>query len=380
MKILINAFSLRLGGGQTYLTNILKHSPEDKNFKIYLLCDSSLKIDNFPENVYILNHRGFINPLVRACWENIFIPFLVYKYKINVVFSPGGLIPILLRFMRVKTAVTFQNMLPFCETQRRKYPYGFRRFREWILKYMLSSSLKRADLVIFISNFAKNFIETRYKIKGNSKVIYHGIDPIFTSKSSHQNGYFKLFFKRKYFTYVSFIDFYKNQLEVVRGYKKYLTEGGKGKLFLIGSEYKAYGDIVRNEIKKLKLSSDVIMLGNITHNDLPFIYQNASANIFASSVENCPNILLEIMASKKPALVSKLDPMPEIAHNTVLYFDPTSPDDFAKQLANIANNKNYFSRFSKKAFIRSRKYSWNASSFATWNALKVIGKTPYCSL
>jgi hypothetical protein len=75
MKILINAFSLRLGGGQTYLTNILKHSPEDKNFKIYLLCDSSLKIDNFPENVYILNHRGFINPLVRACWENIFIPF-----------------------------------------------------------------------------------------------------------------------------------------------------------------------------------------------------------------------------------------------------------------------------------------------------------------
>jgi len=85
------------------------------------------------------------------------LPALLRQHDIDIFFSPGGLLPRSLP-SKMLTVVTFQNMLPFDHVQRKKYPFGYRRLRDWLLERGLSSAMCRADLVIFISEFARNFI------------------------------------------------------------------------------------------------------------------------------------------------------------------------------------------------------------------------------
>ena len=369
MRIFINALSARQGGGQTYLQNLLKHVPAEKNFQIFILVQPSFYLSDLPNNVKLLTQKYLKNPILRAVWEETLLIAILKQLKIDLFFSPGGMLPRSLPSNLLK-AVTFQNMMPFDHEQRKRYPYGYRRLRDWILERTLSSSMRRADLVIFISEFAKDFIahELGY-LQGKSIVAPHGIDKSFrvclNSPLPHPNW----LPKEDYFLYVSYIDHYKAQLEVVQGFYLYLKQGGVGKLVLIGPESRTYGDLVRKKISKLGLSNFVIMTGSVPHGEMPAAYQNARINIFASLTENCPNILLEMMASGRPALVSNRAPMTEFGGEAVAYFDPSNSEDFAHNLAALVANEERQYLIANAAISRVAHFTWERAAGLTWNAL-----------
>lgn len=374
MRILVNALSARLGGGQTYLLNLLRHAPQETGWHIFVLAQPSLSLDGLPENVERVESPSLENPLLRAIWEHFRLGALTRQLAVNVFFSPGGLLPKGLP-SDVTTAVTFQNMLPFDHAQRKKYPYGYRRVRDWLLERGLSSAMRRAGLVIFISEFARDFIERRIgPLRGQKVVIPHGIEEIFRHSSKnilHRPAWLP---KTDYFLYVSFIDHYKAQSEVVRGFDIYKRQGGKEKLILVGPEYRPYGDSVRREIANRGLTGEVILAGNVLHSELPAIYQHAKINIFSSFTENCPNILLEMMASGRPALVSNLAPMTEFGGNTVAYFDPANPEDFAQRLAELVADQARQDWLASAAMERVADYSWERAARLTWMALASAGR------
>ncbi len=374
MRIFINALSARLGGGQTYLINLLRLVPQDRNIQIFVLVQPSFQLAGLPQNVIRIERQSLGNPFVRAIWEELFLPSLLKSLKIDLFFSPGGLLPRRLP-IGMQAVVTFQNMLPFDLVQRAKYPYGYRRFRDWLLERGLSAAMRRSNLVIFISNFAKDFIKrTLGELPGKSIVVPHGIHPAFRLSSEGGLRRPNWVPQSDYFLYVSFIDFYKSQLEVVRGFDMYLRRGGAGQLLLVGAEYRHYGDLVRDEIVKLGLQDKVIMIGNVPHDELPAAYQNAKVNIFASLTENCPNILLEIMASGRPALVSDRPPMPEFGGGAVEYFNPSSPEDFANRLEQLMGDEEKQSRLGKIAKEHVVGWDWDVAADSTWTAISNINE------
>jgi len=374
MRIFVNALSARLGGGQTYLLNLLKHIPKD--LQVYILTQPTFHLDALPNNVVKIEQSSLVNPLLRAVWEEVCIPSILKKLKIDLFFSPGGLLPKSLP-RGMLTAVTFQNMLPFDHLQRVKYSYGYRRFRDWMLKRGLSSSMRQADLVIFLSKFAREFIRQDLgELAGRSALIPHGIHPSFRA-----NG---IPLSRPdwapnsdYFLYVSWIDHYKAQLELVRGFNLYYQQGGKGVLLFVGAEYTPYADIVRKEIVNLGLSESVRFIGNVPHGELPAAYQNAKINIFGSFTENCPNILLEMMVSGRPALVSNFGPMPEFGKNVVEYFNAASPVSFAMQLSKLMGDHARQNHLGNAAMQEAEKYTWEQTAQLTWNAIRNTKKDRY---
>ena len=374
MHIFINALSARLGGGQTYLLNLLKHVPQEDNWQVIVLVQPSFALDDLPQNVLRLEQASLENPLKRAVWEETCLPSLLRQHDIKLFFSPGGLLPRSLP-TNMLTAVTFQNMLPFDHEQRNKYPLGYRRLRDWLLERGLSSSMRRSDLVIFISEFARNFINHELgELKGANVVIPHGIDSSFIASSEYLLPRPVWLPKEDYFLYVSFIDHYKAQLEVVQGFYLYQQQGGQGKLILAGSEYRPYADLVRQKITDLSLNNEVIMTGNIPHADLPALYQNARINLFASFTENCPNILLEMMASGRPALVSNRAPMNEFGVDTVAYFDPSNPEDLARHLIALNFDEDRQLRLGSDAMNRAALHTWEVAAGNTWKALEKTGQ------
>lgn len=374
MRIFINALSARLGGGQTYLLNLLKHVPQTADWRVFVLVQPSFPLAGMPQNVERMEQASLENPLVRAVWEETRLTPLLRQLDVDLFFSPGGLLPKSLP-RDMLTAVTFQNMLPFDHAQRKKYPYGYRRLRDWLLERGLSSSMRRADLVIFISEFARDVIGRELgELHGQSTVIPHGIAPSFRPRLGAPPPRPAWLPEEDYFLYVSFIDHYKAQLEVVRGFDLYRRQGGKGKLVLAGPEYRPYGDLVRREISARGLGDEVIIAGNVPHAELPAIYQHARINLFASFTENCPNILLEMMASARPALVSNRAPMTEFGGDAVAYFDPSNPEDFARHLTALVADEERQRRLADAAIERVAGYSWEKAAAYTWEAIGAVGR------
>lgn len=375
-RVLINALSARQGGGQTYLINLLRHIPLDGKIEVILLAPESLHLpDVAVEIMRLQTGRWLENPFVRACWQTFVLPRYLKRYAVDILFSPGGFIG--RGFLnRVKTVVTFQNMLPFDERAPQKYPYGYERFRIWLLRRVLLGSMARVDLVLFISDYGRSVIERLLHGQLNkSVVIPHGVAQEFIADHNGSSERPSWLPQEEYFLYVSTYDFYKAQIEVARGFALYLEQSGlKQKLLLVGPQNRAYGDRLRREVARLGMEENIILVGSVPSADLPALYQHASVNIFASEVENCPNILLEMMASGRPAVVSNRAPMPEIGGDAVCYFDPSRPEDLAERLRELMKDRAQREFWGGKARERSRMYDWENSARLTWQAIASLAQ------
>lgn len=356
------------------MLNLLRHVPQDDNWRVFVLVQPSFSLAGMPQNIERLEQSSLENPLKRAAWEEFCLASLVRRLNVDLFFSPGGLLPRSLPSSML-TAVTFQNMLPFDHLQRKKYSYGYRWLRDWLLERGLSSAMQRADLVVFISEFARDFISHKIgALQGKSIVAPHGIAPSFFPRLNVPLPRPAWLPEGEYFLYVSFIDHYKAQMEVVHGFDLYRQRGWGGKLVLVGAEYPPYGDLVRREIGARGLAGEVVLAGNVPHCELPAAYQHARVNLFASFIENCPNILLEMMASGRPALVSNRAPMTEFGGNTVAYFDPANPEDLARHLAELVDDEELQHRFAWAAMSRASDYSWEQAARHTWKAIATAGR------
>ncbi|HAM37865.1 MAG TPA: hypothetical protein DCP53_00470 [Elusimicrobia bacterium] len=373
MKIVINAYSARRGGGQTYLTNLLKNIDSNPRLEVYIFADESQYIPNHPNIKKIKTNWSTCNPFFRTIWEKFILPIFLKKIKADVLFCPGGLVNTRVP-VGCKIVTMFRNMIPFDIEQRKKYPFGYMRFRNWLLEKLFLKSMLKADLVIFISEYAKKVIENRIPIKLKKTVLIpHGINEEF--KVSDRTNMIRpnQLPKEDYILYVSLFDVYKNQIEVVQAYNL-LKERRKTfeKLVFVGFNDTQYGERVKKEILRLGLKNDIILLGNIDYKDLPSIYKFAKINIFASECENCPNILLEAMGAGRPLVVSNKPPMPEFGGDSAIYFNPRSPEDLCNKIFTIIDKPGELNGLSKKVFERSLLYDWKETSRKTWEALKSL--------
>lgn len=375
MRILIEAASAREGGGQTYLINLLQRVPADASLEILLVCPDSLNLKNVSTGVRRLDAPKYLeNPFLRALWKFWVLPKLLRDNDIDVLFCPGGMIGTIPP-IGCKTVTVFQNMMPFDLIQRKKYPLGYMRLRHWLLERAMTRSMEAADLLIFISNTAKAVIDSKvHKPLKRTAVIPHGLSEKFRrSKKGKLDAPVGLPLEG-YFLYVSTLDFYKAQIEVVQGFA-ILKEKRKikQKLLLVGPQNSQYAKRLRQEISRLKIEDDVIVLGKIPYESLPAVYQNADINIFASECENCPNILLEGLASGVPTLCSDRAPMPEFGESAVLYFTPSKPEDFANKMGILLDSESERVRLAGAAIQQAKKFDWEIVAEKTWREIAALG-------
>lgn len=374
MRVVINAFSARRGGGQTYLLNLLQHLDEPCDLDITILAPESLKLPGHPSITKLDVRWPVENPLLRAIWEKLKLPGLLEELGAEVLFCPGGVINTKLP-KGCKSVTMFRNMVPFDMAVRKRYPLGMMRVRNWLLEHAMLSSMTGADLVIFISDYARGVIERRSRGRVRNAVTFpHGISDHFRIASDTRPKKPGWLPDGEYLLYVSIFDVYKHQLEVVQGFHQLKSRREtKEKLVLAGHRLEPLATEVLKEIRQLGLENDVILTGNIPYRELPAVYANAKINIFASSCENCPNILLEALGAGRPLLVSQMKPMPEFGGDAVVYFDPLSPDDFCKQLLAIIDSPEELDRLGRMAASRAEMYDWSETARRTWRAIRQVG-------
>jgi glycosyltransferase involved in cell wall biosynthesis len=373
MKILINALSARNGGGQTYILNLLKHVPSQRDVEIVVYAPDSLLFEGSARIRRLRAPRCSENPVARAVWERFALPWVLRRESVDVLFCPGGLVNTPVP-NGCKVVTMFRNMIPFDLRVRRAVRGVLPKVRNCLLEREMLRSMEAAALTIFISDWARGVIEARITLKA-AVTIPHGIGEDFRScaddlprPTTVPPG--------AYILYVSRFDVYKHHLEVVTAYANlpdHLRE--KYRFVLIGEADTAQAENVRRLIESRGLKGRVLLLGAFPYRGLPAVYRHSSLTVFASSCENCPNILLEALGAGRAVICSNVAPMPEFGGDAVAYFDPFDVDDISRVLRNVLESDGSLESLGCAAAERALRFSWTESARATWSNLVAVGSS-----
>ena len=370
MKIVINAFSAKLGGGRTYLHNLLTRLPDNAALDIRIFCPDDLLLPADPRIRRETTSWLTSNPLLRALWEKIALPRFLAARNADILFCPGGVVATKAP-KGVKVVTMFRNMIPFDTELVQAMPWGLMRLRNIILKRVMLKSMSEADLTIFISDHARSVIEALTQIP-NPHTIPHGISELFRQQevmparpAAAPEG--------RYILYVSRFDVYKHHDKVVEGYAALPANmRDHYKLVFLGETSLPPFEPVQARISELSLVDAVLIGGVIPYDSLPAWYAHADAILFASSCENCPNILLESLAAGRPVLSSDVMPMPEFGGPGLVYFSPFDPQSIAKALAETLISPERAGEVATAARERSRLYDWAITADRTWAAIVTL--------
>lgn len=363
MVIGIEASNIRAGGGLTHLKELLKNYTPSEHDSV-IVWSSIATLEQLPDKKWLKKvAHPFLNKniIFRVIWLKFFLKKEVYKKNCDVLFSPGGLLNIEFPYVSMS-----QNMLVFDTIQQKQYGLSLTRFRLKILEYVQRKSFKNSNGVIFISNYAKNFISSKIRLHTPNTVIHHGISSRFNDSPRDQkpieyynNQPFKLL-------YISTIDFYKHQLELISAIKSLITDGINVELTLVGSKDPSYFSKIHDLIDGEKIK----YLGVVPFENIHEIYRNSDGFIFSSSCENMPNILIEAMRSGLPIACSNSAPMPEFLKEYGFYFDPYSIQSINNTIFDFLHDCDRRKEYAEKAYTISGQYSWEKCANETFNFIK----------
>ena len=372
MKIVINGMSARLGGGRTYLVNLLAHLPSQPDLQVLVFAPDDLGLPADPRLHRALTAWPTTHPLLRALWERFMLPAYLRRVGADVLFCPGGVVA-----TRVpagcKVVTMFRNMIPFDPSLVGSMPWGWQRLRNLILRRVLLQSLANADLSIFVSDHARALIERLAHIR-NPVTIPHGIGDAFRT-TGHPQPRPREAPSGGYLLYVSRFDIYKHHREVVQAFAALpAAHRDSLRLVFLGETNMPEAVPVAELVRRLGLEGRVWMPGAVPYASLPAWYQHATAIVFASSCENCPNILLESLGAGRPVLSSDVMPMPEFGGPGLLYFSPTAPQSLTDALREVLESPGAAEKVAAAATDRSQRYTWSRTAHDTWTRLLALAQ------
>lgn len=371
--IAIDATNVQSGGGVTYLVELINNiNIEQHNFsKIYIWGTKSTldKIKNtnwlIKKNNYLLNQNLFF----RTIWQLFFLKRNLNKYSCQILYVPGSLF--VTNFRPVVTLS--QNMLPFQSEEMFRFGISIKTLKIYLLKILQSRSFKQANGLIFLTNFAKQTISTNINlINKNITVIPHGISKNFFISPNNRLIKSKFDFENPMnIIYVSIIDQYKHQINVLKAVSLLRNQGYQINIKFVGPAYKP----TLNRFLKYRNIVDPYheyseYTGSINYYELPKHIFNSDIFLFASSCENLPNILLEGMASSIPIVCSNMGPMPEILGNSGIYFNPLSPNSISEAIKTVYLSPSLYKQLSYSSFEKANIYSWEKCSRESFNFIE----------
>jgi glycosyltransferase involved in cell wall biosynthesis len=377
LRIGIDASNLRIGGGVTHLVELLSYAePAKHSIAEIVVWGCSETLDLLANRPWLTKISiGSVNKdyLKRLLWQRLGLSGAVKKAKCDLLFVPGG------NFLGgFHPAVTMsRNMLPFKWAELSRYGFSFMSLRLLILRQVQSYSFRAADGMIFLTSYAKDVVQqVTGKLSGNVAVIPHGMNLRFVRQPKVQYAISSYSAAQPFrLVYVSIIDVYKHQWQVVKAVDILRKEGFPLELELIGPSYAPAMARVKSA---LKASSDgglwAHCRGKVPYTQLDDFYAAADMGIFASSCENMPNILLETMAAGLPVACSNRGPMPNVLGDAGVYFNPENPLEIASAIRQYLLSPELRANNARKSFEFSQRYSWKRCADETLAFLSATAK------
>jgi glycosyltransferase involved in cell wall biosynthesis len=128
-------------------------------------------------------------------------------------------------------------------------------------------------------------------------------------------------------------------------------------------------------IESLGIGSSVIFMPYVDYQDLALVYAGAVALVFPSLYEGFGLPLLEAMKMGVPVAASKLPPLPEVAGDAAVWFDPTDEADAGSAIQRVVGDEKLRGSLISQGRERVQAFSWEKSARATLEIYRRIHDT-----
>lgn len=332
MRILINAVSARAGGGVSYLINLLQMLPRICPENQFLVAIPAIElpvgITSQPNLELRTIKEASGNVFWRYLWENTRLIDLCREWRADLLYCVANVIP--LRDPGIPTVVMIQNVAPLTPKVLyllKKYEPAGKYLQLLMLQKLTLFAASNSRTVIALSQATSDLLESW--LPGlKPAVLYHGIAGIFNPEAPKpaRAG------NDPYFLYVSNLYVYKGLEYIVDALAH---DPDLPAVYIAGRIYdQGYMQAIMERAERKGVSRRLVFLEAVPYTELPGWYAHASAMVYASWCENCPNILLEAMACGCPVVAMQTGPMPEICGETGFYAEPFNGASLAAAMKN----------------------------------------------
>jgi glycosyltransferase involved in cell wall biosynthesis len=238
-----------------------------------------------------------------------------------------------------------------------------------------------SDMIIPSSHFLKDEIVRSYGDLGNVRmeVLHNGIDIAeFLEARNHYrtiSGEKKIESKNDSpetgkesaitILYVGGFTFRKG-LDVLLKSLRPLRDSFRFKIIVTGpSGSKWARAYLMGMMQELGLSSSAVIYPNVSREEMMRLLQTSDIFVFPSRYEGFGIALLEALASGKPTVASRIDPVMEIlgGEESALLVEPGNSRDLTLALGRLMADSELRDKLSKSAFERAQQFDWKRIAF-----------------
>ncbi|MDD4351824.1 MAG: glycosyltransferase [Candidatus Gracilibacteria bacterium] len=347
----VRAIAGELTGKEWYALSLLQAIAKlDQHNQYYLYTKYRFDYE-LPENFHIVRRRLFL-PL----WHLWMICSMRWK-GVDILFAPTSYMAPALNFFRsVKTVLVVHDTVAFL------FPKNHQTKATQIERRIGKLAFKHADQIIAVSENTKRDLQKLFALPEDKiTVIGEAARDSFRlieSKDELKRVCNKYEIPNKFILFVGTLEPRKNLVRLIKSYAL-LKEGLRNtyKLVIAGRKGWYYKETFE-AIRECKLEEDVIFVGYVPDEDLPYILNAATLFVLPSLYEGFGLPLLEAFACGTPVVTSATGALKEVADDACLSFDPYDELQMADVIGQALEDKKLRNDLRAKGFQRLQAYSW----------------------
>jgi len=366
VRILVDALAPKVGGGRTYILNLLPELLKSDHENSYHLLVSEGQFPELENEPRLAVHSVKISLLPhRLAYQQSVIPFLVKRWKANVLFSTTDITTLA---APCKVVLAIHNPNPY------QNPYPRTSIQHWRLRTLLQLSrlsVRKAAKVIFVSDYARALASEKLRCSAEkAAVVRHGVSQLYhqdPSQSEELDSKVDLPTERRYILFVSTLYLYKNPVRLVDAFARCCGRPGFDYDLVIAGRPVDSGTTteLHSRVESSGLAHRIHLLGEVAHTEMPALYRNASLFVFPSYSETFGLPLVEAMASGVPVVAANASSIPEVTRDAAIYFDPFDVEDMAEKIESVVYDPRLASSLRQRGLAQARQFSWKRSAEET---------------
>lgn len=244
------------------------------------------------------------------------------------------------------------------------------------LNTFCSDSIRKADLIITISEFTKQRIIELFP-NLSAEIVVTPIPPLPVTQSNVDDSILDAhrLTAQHYILYLGTIEPRKNIEKLIEGYVQ-LSASIRSKYPLVLAGGKGWKDeSIRAAIETYRAQGHtIITTGYITDTEKNSLYRNATCYILPSHYEGFGMPVLEAMQYQLPVVVSDIPVFHEVAGKAAAYFDKDDAASIADTLERVVTDELYRKLLVAAQQAELDKYSWRSNADIVVGAFDTLTK------
>jgi glycosyltransferase involved in cell wall biosynthesis len=296
-------------------------------------------------------------------WEQVGMPWMVRRFKLDLMHTTTDRLPLL--DSRAYVLTLFEIPTYRLNSYRRLVPNPrlYHRLSDTWTRLVFPLSLRRAKLILAASWSTKRDLEDRFGTDaGKIRVVYPSLDERFRLLTDVSR---LVQIRRRYSTDDGYVlhfssdDPRDNTPAVLKAFgeaRKSLP--GDVKLLIKTGSNETHRSWLRDRVRDLRLDSAVVIVGFVDDTELIELYQAAKVYVDPSLYEGFGLQVAEAMACGVPVITSNVTSLPEIVGDAGILVPSTDAEALADSLVRVLSDRFLRESMRRQGLDQIKRFSW----------------------